>query len=89
MEVVENGRGFPMLIHPSYPKGRQQALVIQSSIVGDYEDAMERPGTSALFVGPDHHLSREEVGQLVTHLRAWLEHGDLRGAEAAAMGAPS
>jgi hypothetical protein len=79
MVVHANERGFPVLHHPPYPPEATVAdrLVQQSSIVGDYPDAMERPGTSALWIGSHHHLNREEVAQLVTHLQRWLDTGAL------------
>ncbi len=52
-------------------------LVQCSSVVGNYEDAMQRRGTSALWIGESHHLDREEVRVLVGHLQRWLETGAL------------
>ncbi len=72
-------RGFEYLVHPTYPPGNPRAanerLASQSPIVGDYEDSLERPGTSALRIGDNHHLGREEVSQLVEHPTYWLETG--------------
>lgn len=80
MKVRASDRGFLSVHHPVYPPTSQEddLVVTQSSIVGDYPDAMERPGTSALWFGFHHHLNREEVAQLVKHLQAWLDTGSLK-----------
>lgn len=57
-----------------------------SSIVGEYDDALDRPGTSALWIGVDRgdgtsermHLSRDQVGGLAAMLHRWLTTGRLR-----------
>ena len=42
-------RGFPrVLFNDSYD---ERCILACSSIVGDYEDSMERPGTSAVWLG--------------------------------------
>lgn len=76
MKVKQSDRGFEVLMHPKYPPdGTSARLVQQSSIVGEYEDAMSRPGSSALWIGSDHHLNREEVAELVGYLQHWLNTG--------------
>ena len=78
-------RGFQAIAHDVYPPLSlainrapvTKDLVIQSSVVGDYDDAMIRPGTSALWIGSHHHLNREEVAQLRDYLTRWLETGRL------------
>lgn len=80
MIVKPNERGFPVLHHDTYPPSpvpNRDRLVAQSSIVGDYPDALDRPGTSALWIGSNHHLNREEVRELVKHLQSWLDTGSL------------
>ena len=82
MQVIETGRGFEVLEHEVYPPEtppRRARLAQQSSAVGEYDDAMGRPGTSFLWVGQGHHLDREEVRQLVGHLENWLRTGRLGG----------
>lgn len=53
----------------------------QSSAIGDYDDALQRPGTSFLWLGIDRykrmHLSREHVAELVALMQYWLTHGTL------------
>lgn len=69
-------------MHGSYPPpSEDKRLVSQSSIVGDYEDSLDRPGSSALWIGDEHHLSREEVAEFVEHLNAWLKTGSLEVVE--------
>ena len=82
MDVRTTDRGFPVIEHPQYGGSRGRPvqmlrLVQQSSAVGEYDDAFERPGTSFLWIGAHHHLNREEVAQLVKHLRGWLKTGSL------------
>lgn len=81
MELGKTERGFDILRHPRYvdePDTQPVRLAQQSSAVGQYEDAFDRPGSSFLWVGDDHHLNREEVSQFVQHLQAWLQTGCLR-----------
>ena len=77
MEVVRTERGFQILLHPTCLSGEKSRIAQQSSAIGDYCDAIERPGTSALWIGNDHHLNREEVRSLIDHLQRWLETGSL------------
>ncbi len=77
MNIDTKMRGFETLTHPSYPKGLECRLVGQSSIIGDYEDSFDRPGSSAIWVGNTHHLNREETKELIVYLQRWLDTGKL------------
>lgn len=79
MNVILSVRGFDFLVHPAYPPDSDKStrLASASSAVGDYPDAMDRPGTSFLWIGDNHHLDREEVAAFVQHLQAWLATGRL------------
>jgi len=80
MQIVKSDRGFEFLNHDAYlpeHRGEHDRLASQSSAIGDYEDSLERPGTSFLWIGDHHHLNREEVAALVQHLQAWLDTGKL------------
>jgi hypothetical protein len=78
MTKTKNGRGFTAVTHPAYlPDVGEKRLVQQSSAVGDYNDAFDRPGTSFLWVGEHHHLNREEVADLAAYLNNWLTTGSL------------
>lgn len=77
MHIVKSERGFEFLKHGAYLLPHKERLASQSSVIGDYEDSCERPGTSYLWIGEHHHLDREEVAQLVQHLQAWLRTGSL------------
>lgn len=80
MKVVKTERGFEVLEHPAYPTTGQSVRVAQqSSAIGPYGDAFDRPGTSYLWLGDHHHLGREDVAELVRHLNNWLETGKLSG----------
>lgn len=83
MKIGNTCRGFDLVTHPVYPPGNpcnaSHKLVQQSSIIGDYyDDALEKPGSSALWIGDSHHLNREEVAELVEYLTRWLDTGRLR-----------
>lgn len=80
MNITNTLRHFAIIMHPSYPTGMRRRLVQESSLVGDYEDAMARPGSSALWIGEEHHLNREEVAELVGHLQRWVDTGSLEEA---------
>lgn len=78
MRLEETGRGFEIVLHDDYAgNGSESRLVQQSSAILDYEDSLGHPGSSALWVGKDHHLNREEVEHLVERLSRWLETGSL------------
>jgi len=78
MKIVKTERGFQQVLCPVYPPdGTSKPIVLQSSVILDYAEAMDRPGSSALWVGEHHHLCREEVAELISRLQHWLEHGRL------------
>lgn len=80
MKVTKSDRGFQFLKHPTYIKdaGKDDRIVSQSSAIGPYDDAMDRPGSSFLWFGENHHLNREEVAEVVEYLKLWLKTGDLK-----------
>jgi hypothetical protein len=79
MIIERSDRGFEFLRHDTYLQedAKHSRLASQSSAIGPYEDSMDRPGSSYLWIGEHHHLNRKEVAQFVTHLQAWLESGSL------------
>lgn len=48
MELVKTERGFAALFHPEYISGCPTRLIQESSAIGDYEDAFNKPGSSYL-----------------------------------------
>lgn len=76
MQRYENDRGFRGVTHQAYVEktGIQKRIVQESSAVGNYEDASAHPGSSYLWIGEHHHLSREEVRKLADDLKHWLEN---------------
>jgi hypothetical protein len=70
-------RGFNFVVTSPNLEVRER-VVQESSSVGEYDDALDRPGSSYLWVGPHHRLDREEVAALVTYLQCWLATGRLR-----------
>lgn len=82
MRLSKTERGFEIIKWPAYiEKNGIHRLVQQSSAIGDGDDAVNRPGSSFLWVGEHHHLDREEVQELIRHLQAWVNTGSLKVAE--------
>lgn len=84
MKVTRTDRGFELIEHEHYPLHDKEGnphepvrLVQASSAIGNYPDSFDRAGSSFLWIGPDIHLNREEVADLVRHLTAWVETGSL------------
>ncbi len=78
MKVTKTDRGFEWIELPRYAEEDViSRLVSQSSLVGHYDDAFDRPGSSYLWIGEYHHLRREQVAEFVEHLQAWLKTGSL------------
>jgi hypothetical protein len=78
LETTDRGREIVMdygnLLREIPPIGLAQ----QSSAIGDYPDAMDRPGTSFLWIGERHHLNREQVAELSKRLQAWVKTGSMK-----------
>lgn len=79
MEIKWTDRGFAVINHIKYAddSGAKTRLLQESSAIGGYDDAYENPGSSFLWIGQDHHLNREEVKELISILRVWIEHNRL------------
>lgn len=75
MHTIETSRGFRCTVAEKYQNepGEFTRLVQESSAIGEYDDAMENPGSSFLWIGQDHHLNREEVADLISRLQGWLD----------------
>lgn len=71
MKISHTERGFEYL-----GQSNDKLRVQQSSAVGDYDDNLEKPGSSFLWIG-EAHMNKEEVKEIVDHLKAWLETGSL------------
>lgn len=75
MKEYTTNRGFYGFEHEKYPPNDSSERIIQeSSAIGNYDDALDNPGSSYLWVGDDFHLSREEVQELIGHMQYWLEN---------------
>lgn len=85
MQIARSERGFEFLEHEVYPgvdpAEPLERLASQSSAIGDYPDSHERPGSSYLWIGDNHHLDREEVAQFIGYLQRWLDTGKMRVGE--------
>ena len=66
------------MFEPDAPASR---LVQESSAIGEYENALESPDSSALWLGENHHLNRDQVGAFVELLQHWLDTGKLQEEE--------
>jgi hypothetical protein len=79
IRVAKSERGFTFILCDSYIRTHKdhQRLASESSAVGDYDDSLDKPGSSFLWIGDYHHLNRDQVAELVSHLRGWLETGKL------------
>ncbi len=78
MNRITNERGFQLIRHQMYTDEQVQLRVVgQSSAIGDYEDSLDKPGSSFLWVGGELHLGRKEVAELAGYLKNWLETGEL------------
>ncbi len=79
MHITTTARGFRVLeeaVYASEPVIRSR-LAQESSTIGDYPDSFDRPGSSRLWIGADHHLNREQVAEFIAHLQHWLDTGRL------------
>jgi len=84
MEIKKTNRGFEIIEHPYYietdsnqpQSGLPQRFIQQSSAIS-HEDSLDKAGSSYLWIGPYHHLNREEVSLLIKHLSHWLGTGSL------------
>lgn len=78
MRHTTSNRGFGFILHPTRDnEPKETRLISESSAVGDYEDSFDKPGSSYLWVGADHHLNREEVEVMVIRMQNWLITGRL------------
>jgi hypothetical protein len=79
MRLEKSERGFMFLLHEQYRTPHEDdRLASESSAIGDYPDSFDRPGSSFLWIGDNHHLNREEVAEFVSHLQRWLNTGRLK-----------
>lgn len=77
MIVTKTDRGFHQLVVNDYRDGIAKRLISESSIVGPYQDALQNPGSSCLWIGEHHHLDREQIAALIVILNRWLVTGCL------------
>lgn len=78
MKAEKNQRGFITVTHEKYTEPNTDERIIQeSSVIGDYENSFQKPGSSFLWVGENHHLDREEIKELVERMEYWLKNGRL------------
>ena len=95
MEVKKTSRGFEYIEFTD--RNGESCSLQASSIIGGYDDALDRPGSSAVWLGLNNakhdcadrmHLSRERVSELIKQLRSWLKTGKFDGSLSDALGTP-
>lgn len=75
MLVEKTDRGFRLVSHQE-PSCEPMTLAQESSAIGEYSDAMGKPGSSFLWIN-GCHLNREQVAFFAGCLQKWLETGKL------------
>lgn len=78
-----------MKVHYSNERRGFQDLRVQgglsigeSSAIGDYDDAMDIPGSSALWLEcPRESYNREEIANIIEIFQWWLDSGRLPDSE--------
>ena len=79
MRIYKSPRGFFLIIHTEYCGPHEETRLIgESSAIGDYDNSMDCPGSSYLWIGAHHHLNREEVAELIGRMQSWLDCGRLQ-----------
>jgi hypothetical protein len=76
-KLKTTNRGFNLIETLTHPNKSIKAILQESSKIGDYQDSMEKPGSSYLWINEDFHLNREEVLELVEIMLQWLKNGKL------------
>ena len=74
--------GFRTIEFVSSVNAYGSLTIQQSSAVGDYDDSLDYPGSSFLWIGNDFdvgraHCNRDDVQALVGILNNWLKTGEL------------
>lgn len=79
MRAEKSERGFVFVLEEKYQNepGKFTRIISESSAIGDHADSFEKPGSSFLWVGNDHHLNREQVRELIQRMEHWLVTGRL------------
>lgn len=73
-------RGF----HDLYLRGDRGGVIkiSESSAIGEYDDALDNPGSSALWIeSPRNAYSREEIESMIEIMQKWLDQKRLPNAE--------
>lgn len=76
MKAYAISRGFIVITHQKYQNepNEMTRLIQESSAIGNYDNAVDNPGSSFLWVGQDHHLNREEITDLIERMQYWLNN---------------
>lgn len=76
MQVERTDRGFEIIRFADL-NGKSCSLQASSAIL-DYPDSIEKPGSSAVWLGVQDermHLNQEIAKELINHLQSWLNTG--------------
>ncbi len=69
MKIKETSRGFRCVMRGD------QNVIQESSGIGDYDNALDIPGSSLLWIGGgDFQFNREEVQELIEFMQHWLDN---------------
>ena len=77
MKAEKTARGFIIVKHEKYASSpvEMTRLIQESSAIDfNYDDTLDNPGSSYLWIGDNHHLNREEVKELIGRLQYWLKN---------------
>ena len=74
MKKEQTDRGFVVIKENNYPDRNEVRLLQESSAVGNYEDSLDNPGSSHLWVGSDFHLDRDQIKEMMTYMQYWLDN---------------
>ena len=80
MKLGKDDRGFNYLAHPTClgPSKGNVIIAKESSACDETSRHDDIPGSSRLWLG-DHHLTADDVEELMRYLNAWLVTGHLDG----------
>ena len=80
MKRYTTSRGFRGITHATHANEPEEKRLIQESSAIDFDtkDGLNKPGSSYLWIGPDHHLNRKQVSALVAEMEHWLKNGRMK-----------
>ena len=71
MKVEHTHHGLELISHPEYPPDPEYSPY--SVAVSMLVQTSSRAYPASLWFGKNHHLSRDEVIDLIAHLQSWVD----------------